>query len=78
MESVVFVPAKVMVRDVLRVTFPVPRSKLFAEVLLAVPNVKPFSSTQDWFAALITAAPLVLLIVALAEIVSAPVPRALA
>ena len=77
-ESVVFDPDNVIFLLPEIVTFPVPRSRLFAAVLLAVPNVNPSASAQDWFAALVTGAPLVLLIVVFAEIVSAPLPSALA
>ena len=75
-DSMAFDPFNVIILPPEIVTFPVPRSKLFAAVLLAVPNVNPSASAQDWFAALVTAAPLVLLIVALVEIVRVPVPSA--
>ena len=78
MVSVVLVPAKVIIRESDTLTLPLPRFRLFAEVLFAFPNVNPSLSVQDWFPRLVIAAPLVLLIVVLADKVSAPVPSALA
>ena len=78
MVSVELAPARVITREVETVTLPLPRFRLFAEVLFAFPNVNPSLSAQDWFPRLVIAAPLVLLIVVLADKVSAPVPSALA
>jgi hypothetical protein len=61
-ESVAFVPAKVMARDDDIVTFPAPRSRLLDEVLFAVPNVKSPPQVTLPFPTLVIAIPLVLLI----------------
>ena len=77
--KVVFVPAKLITGLLAVVTVPVPRSRLLFVVLLVVPKVVRFPNDIALVPALMTADPLVLLIVAPAElVVRDPVPSALA
>ena len=77
--KVVPLPAMLMVSPLLWVTNPAPKSRLFAEVLLVVPKVVVAPNVIALVPALMTADPLVLLIVAPADmLVRDPVPSALA
>jgi len=77
--KVVFVPAKVTPLSVLAVTVPAPRLRLLKELVLpAFPKVKFPPHVTALFTALVTACPLVLLIVPPEERVRVPDPRALA
>ena len=76
--KVVFVPAKLIRGLPLAVTVPVPRSRSLAEVLLVVPKIVVVANVIALFPALMTANPLVLLIVDPALVMRVPVPSALA
>ena len=77
--KVVPLPAMLMVSPLFWVTNPAPKSRSFAEVLLVVPKVVVLPNVIALVPALITADPLVLLIVAPEElVVRLPVPSALA
>jgi hypothetical protein len=77
MVRVVPVPAKLIVRLVVRVAVPVPRLRLFADVLALVPKVKEPKLTNSLFVRVI-AAPLVLLSVPAVRVSvpALPVPMA--
>ena len=76
--KVVFVPAKLIRGLPIAVTVPVPRSRSLAEVLLVVPKIVVVANVTALFPALMTANPLVLLIVDPALVMRVPVPSALA